>query len=545
MASIVFQTISLVYLLVIPICTSSLLSHDEECLALFHFKQTVLHQKYNGAGGNTGHVIGLDWSGSSLSGIINSNSTLFKLVHLQVLNLSMNNFVESQIPREIAGLRQLRSLDLSNCGFNGQIPKEISQLIQLSLLDLSGNPLRLQSPGLEYLLKNMTRLQHLHLSEVDLSSSVPNFLANFSSLKSIELGACQLQDEFPSAIFQLQKLIHLNIENNPNLTGSLPLFHNNSLLEHLSLALTGFTGTVPKSISNLNHLTYLDLQMCYFSGPIPGSLPNLTELTHLSLSKNEFTGVVPSLASLSKLTFLALGQNNFKKWCAYGWINKLTKLDVLRLSSMNIQDEILPYLANLTKLTFVSLDRNLIFGRIPTSLMNLTQLTSLDISENHLQGQISSTFLNFKSLWYLNLANNNFSGTVGLDSFFGVNKLEYLILNGNRLSFVTTNNYTNDTLPKLKNLGLSSCNLKEFPAFLRQMKMETLSLDDNEIEGVVPNWLWNNSQETLQMISLQSNSITGFYQHPQFLPWIRLEVFAMSNNQLQGRLPIPPETIVI
>ncbi|KAJ0507882.1 putative leucine-rich repeat-containing, plant-type, leucine-rich repeat domain superfamily [Helianthus annuus] len=450
MASIVFQTISLVYLLVIPICTSSLLSHDEECLALFHFKQTVLHQKYNGAGGfqkfaswsntsdsdcclfdgvvcsNTGHVIGLDWSGSSLSGIINSNSTLFKLVHLQ-----------------------------------------------------------------------------------------------------------------------LQKLIHLNIENNPNLTGSLPLFHNNSLLEHLSLALTGFTGTVPKSISNLNHLTYLDLQMCYFSGPIPGSLPNLTELTHLSLSKNEFTGVVPSLASLSKLTFLALGQNNFKKWCAYGWINKLTKLDVLRLSSMNIQDEILPYLANLTKLTFVSLDRNLIFGRIPTSLMNLTQLTSLDISENHLQGQISSTFLNFKSLWYLNLANNNFSGTVGLDSFFGVNKLEYLILNGNRLSFVTTNNYTNDTLPKLKNLGLSSCNLKEFPAFLRQMKMETLSLDDNEIEGVVPNWLWNNSQETLQMISLQSNSITGFYQHPQFLPWIRLEVFAMSNNQLQGRLPIPPETIVI
>ncbi|KAJ0733445.1 putative non-specific serine/threonine protein kinase [Helianthus annuus] len=199
MASIVIQTISLVYLLVIPICTSSLLSHDEECLALFQFKQTVLHQKYNGAGGfqkfaswsntsdsdcclfdgvvcsNTGHVIGLDWSGSSLSGIINSNSTLFKLVHLQVLNLSMNNFVESQIPHEIAGLRQLRSLDLSNCGFNGQIPNEISQLIQLSLLDLSGNPLRLQSPGLEYLLKNMTRLQHLYLSEVDLSSSVPTY----------------------------------------------------------------------------------------------------------------------------------------------------------------------------------------------------------------------------------------------------------------------------------------------------------------------------------------------------------------------------------
>ncbi|KAJ0733434.1 putative non-specific serine/threonine protein kinase [Helianthus annuus] len=174
MASIVFQTFSLVYLLVIPICTSSLLSHDEEeCFALFQFKQIVLHQKLDSwsntsdsdcclfdgvACSNTSHVIGLDWSRSSLSGIINSSSTLFKLVHLQVLNLSMNNFVESQIPHEIAGLRQLRRLDLSNSGFTGQIPNEISRLIQLSLLDLSGNPLRLQGPGLEYLLENMTRL---------------------------------------------------------------------------------------------------------------------------------------------------------------------------------------------------------------------------------------------------------------------------------------------------------------------------------------------------------------------------------------------------
>ncbi|KAK1439734.1 hypothetical protein QVD17_05554 [Tagetes erecta] len=584
MASSVFNmTISLLvqYLLLLFLtctCTASLLSDDEECLALFQFMQTNFHQSYDNAGGlqkfdswrnitsnesdnsstfdcclfdgvtcsNNPHVIRLDLSGSSLTGVINSNSTLFKLVHLQTLNLSMNNFVESQIPSEFARLKQLRSLDLSNSGFNGQIPNEMSHLTQLTSLDLSKNPLKLESPGLESLLHNMTRLENLHLSEVDLSSSVPSFLANFSSLRSIKLEYCNLQDKFPSAIFHLPKLKNLSMEHNPNLNGSLPEFLNNTVLEYLSLALTGFTGTIPNSIRNLNHLTYLDLQTCYFSGRIPGSLSNLTKLTYLSVSENEFAGVVPSLASLSKLNVLQLGQNNFDIRSTYGWINKLATLNKLRLERMNIHVEILPYLANLTKLSFVRMEGNFIFGHIPTSFMNLTQLRILDLQKYYFQGQISRSFLNFKSLVYLNLDYNNFNGTVGLDSFLGLNKLKLLSLSRNRLSFITTNNYTKDTLPELTYLGLSSCKLKEFPAFLRfRSKMSGLLFDYNEIEGLVPNWILNNNQETLQILSLQSNYITGFHQHPRFLPWTNLEVFDMTNNQLQGGLLIPTKTIVI
>ncbi|KAI3774313.1 hypothetical protein L1987_48863 [Smallanthus sonchifolius] len=575
MASIILQTMSLAYLLVILTCTASLSSHDEECLALFEFKQTIFHQdpfkgfqkldswrniKSNTSDNglvsdcclfegvvcsNKGHVIGLDLSGSSLSGHINSTSTLFKLVHLQMLNLSTNNFVESQIPSDIACFKELRSLDLSNSGFYGQIPNEISHLKQLSWLDLSGNPLKLQSPGLEYLLKNMTRLENLHLSGVELNSSVPLFLANFSSLRSIKLVGCRLQDEFPPAIFHLPKLKYLSMGHNSNLTGSFPEFHNTTLLEYLNLSSTGFIGIVPESIGNLNHLEVLSLAGCYFSGRIPGSLPNLTQLTFLSLYKNEFSGLVPSLASLSKLTVLALGYNSFEMGRVYDWINKLTTVTSLNLDFMNIHGEILPYLANLTKLSVVSMEGNFIFGRIPSLFMNLTQLTFLDLQSNLLQGQISSSFLNFKSLKVVSISNNNFSGTVGLDSFLGLNKLEVLDLSDNRLSFVTTN-YTNKTLPELKFLRLSYCHLKEFPAFLLfQTKIEELFLSENEIEGLIPNWIWNISQETLRVIVLRHNFITGFHEHPNFLPWIRLEAFDLAYNQLQGPLLIPPRTTVV
>jgi hypothetical protein len=47
---------------------------------------------------HTGHVIGLNLSSSCLFGSINSNSSLFRLVHLQSLSLANNYFNGSHIP---------------------------------------------------------------------------------------------------------------------------------------------------------------------------------------------------------------------------------------------------------------------------------------------------------------------------------------------------------------------------------------------------------------------------------------------------------------
>ncbi|CAI9268314.1 unnamed protein product [Lactuca saligna] len=570
------HTISLLYVLVTVTRTDSSLNHKKECSALFQFKQTIIHQHDASCAAHGSqmlhswnnsfdccswegvacshdhdqyyghHVIGLDLSERSLCGHINSSSTLFSLVHLQRLNLSMNDLGESEIPSEIARLKQLRSLDLSYSWFSGQIPNEISQLIQLSSLDLSGNSLKLHSPSLKDLVQNLTGLEELHLSGVDISSSVPHFLANFSSLRSIKLRDCSVRNEFPATILELPKLQVVNLADNTDLTGSFPIFHNISLLEEVILDFTGFIGIVPESLSHLNHLTVLSLTGCSFSGRIPRSLSNMTQLTYLGLGENHFTGSVPSLASLLKLDLLELNGNRFEKGRFPNWLGKLTKLSELYLSDMNINGEIPLFLSNLTKLSEVGMPRNSLTGGIPSWLFNLTQLTFLNLQMNQLQGPIPNTFSNFKNLEYLNLGGNNFSGRVELDMFLGLNKLQALALGYNMISLVVTNNYTNTTLPELHKLGLSSCNLKEFPAFLRfQNKMDTLLLDRNKIDGLVPVWIWNNSRETLEFLELAHNSITGFDQHPHFLPWTNLEVIFINDNQLRGQLPIPPKTTVM
>ncbi|CAH1450102.1 unnamed protein product [Lactuca virosa] len=75
--------------------------------------------------------------------------------------------------------------------------------------------------------------------------------------------------------------------------------------------------------------------------------------------------------------------------------------------------------------------------------------------------------------------------------------------------------------------------------------MEVLFLDSNKIDGMIPVWIWNNSTETLEVIDLSYNSISGFHHHPHFLQWRQLQVFSIENNQLRGKLPIPPKTTIL
>ena len=118
---------------------------------------------------DTGHVIGLNLSSSCLYGSMASNSSLFRLVHLQRLNLAYNDFNFSQVPNGFGNLSKLTYLNLSNSFFWGQVPPKFSELSKLSSLDLSHN-FMLYLISLKSLVQNLTSLEDLRLSNVQISS---------------------------------------------------------------------------------------------------------------------------------------------------------------------------------------------------------------------------------------------------------------------------------------------------------------------------------------------------------------------------------------
>ena len=88
---------------------------------------------------------------------------------------------------------------------------------------------------------------------------------------------------------------------------------------------------------------------------------------------------------------------------------------------------------------------------------------------------------------------------------------------------------------------LSSCNLREFPDFLKaQNELNTLDLSNNKIEGKIPKWFCNVGKGTLQYLNLSFNLLSGFEQPLKVLPWKIIVYLDLRSNMLQGSLPIPP-----
>nr|XP_017251217.1 PREDICTED: receptor-like protein 12 [Daucus carota subsp. sativus] len=394
----------------------------------------------------------------------------------------------------------------------------IFSLVHLQTLNLADNNFRTSPIPPE--IAQLSSLINLNLSLSGFSGQIPPQLSGMSNLTSIDLSTNKFCGGFPVAIFDLPALLVLNVSGNKNLTGFLPEFNQTNSLTALELASTKFSGNLPAAIGNLQSLAKLQLEECLFSGSIPASIGNLTELTYLSLSSNMFT-------KQGKLI----------------WLDRLIKLTVLSLEDTNLYGDIPPSLANLTRLTTLSLGSNNFSGVIPLWLMNMTQLTTLSLHQNKLAGPIKSSFSQLKNLESLYLHDNNLIGTVEAGIFLSLEKLTSLTLSYNKITLLA-HHPVNFTLPKLKMLQLSQCNLSEIPYFLKfQNSLEVLLLRGNNIHGEIPHWIWNASDH-LETIDLSANFLTAMKHNPMALQSKSLIVIDISNNMLKGNLPLPPPNTV-
>ncbi|KAI3936572.1 hypothetical protein MKW92_030060, partial [Papaver armeniacum] len=96
--------------------------------------------------------------------------------------------------------------------------------------------------------------------------------------------------------------------------------------------------------------------------------------------------------------------------------------------------------------------------------------------------------------------------------------------------------------PQVQTLGLSSCNLTEFPIFLKyQSQLRELDLSNNHIHGKIPNWIGKIGNGSLSSLNLSYN----FLEDPNRpLPIDSFKsmfsIIDLHSNRLQGKNLILP-----
>ncbi|MBA0849178.1 hypothetical protein Goshw_012522, partial [Gossypium schwendimanii] len=360
----------------------------------------------------------------------------------------------------------------------------------------------------ENMVANLTQLRHLLLSEVNMSQVVPTSFLNMSSyIQTLVLeNNYELHGKFPEDVFRFPYLQKFRVSSN-FLELKFPKTNWSAPLKSLQVTLS-YLEELPDSIGDLTSLEIFDLPVNHLGGPIPASLGNLTQLKYLDLSDNNLSGVLPVSAF------------------------------------------------NLRQVQFVDFSRNKLAGSFPSQVSELSQLSILDLDRNFLSGRVPSWLFSLPSLVLLRLSNNKLTGPI--DQFDKVTPLEEAYLQNALLSF-TSESKVNYSLPNLLSLNLSSCDIIDFPDFVRNLEgLRELDLSNNRIHVIEANMFVKLKE--LQRLDLSHNSLLSLSNNGNlslFLPNLgylslsscNLTVFAnfltiqeslrelyLSNNSIQGQI---------
>ncbi len=149
-----------------------------------------------------------DWTGVAVS------SSLQRVTGVTPTNQSLNG----AIPTQLAGLTELRDLQLSYNALTGSIPAELGSLEQLDILYLFSNQLTGSIPGE---LGNLANLRFLGLRDNQLSGAIPSGFATLWSLQDLYLNNNQLSGAIPAALGDLGLRV-IYVSGNSGLSGCIP-----------------------------------------------------------------------------------------------------------------------------------------------------------------------------------------------------------------------------------------------------------------------------------------------------------------------------------
>ncbi|KAJ6950968.1 receptor-like protein 9b [Populus alba x Populus x berolinensis] len=467
------------------------------------------------------------------------NASLFlPFQQLNALDLGNNSIAGWVQNKVFLDLKNLEYLDLSYNTLNNIIFQTIRTMTSLKTLKLEDCSLNDQIPTTQGFL-NLKNLEYLDLSSNTLDNNILQSIGTMTSLKTLILASCKLDGQIPIAqgLCDLNHLQVLDMIDN-DLNGFLPpCLANLTSLQGLYLSSNNLK--IPMSLSPLYNLSKLksfhgsDNEI--FAEENDHNLSPKFQLKYLYLrGRGQDTGTLPKFfyhqfsLQILDLTNIQI-KGEFSNWL----IENNTYLYKLYLENCSLSGPFLLPKNSHVNLSFLSISMNHFQGQIPSEIgARFPGLEVLLMSDNGFSGSIPFPLGNISSMQILDLSNNNLQGQIS-EGIGNMSSLEFLDLSGNNFSgrlpprFVTSLNLRYVYLSRNKLQGPITM------AFYDLAEIVALDLSHNNLTSTIPEWIGRLSN--LRFLLLSYNNLEG--EIPIQLSRLdQLSLIDLSHNHLSGSI---------
>ncbi|XP_052298166.1 receptor-like protein 13 isoform X18 [Citrus sinensis] len=476
--------------------------------------------------------------------------------NLEALDMSNNEIDNLVVPQGYRGLRNLKSLDLSEVGIRdgSNLLRSMGSFPSLNTLYLTSNNFIDTTSELH----NFTNLEYLALDSSSLHISLLQSIASFTSLKILTMTNCEVNGVLSGQeLHNFANLEYLALDFSSLHTSLLQSIASFTSLKKLSMTNCEVNGVLSgqalETLSRLTNLKMLDLRGNLFNNSILSSLAHLSSLTSLDLSENKLEGSInvkefDSLSNLEELDMSGNEIDNFQVPQDYGGLRKLKSL---HLSRVGIRDgsKLLRSMGSFPSLNTLYLWGNNFTETMTTTtqeLHNFTNLEYLTLDSSSLHISLLQSIASiFPSLKNLSMIGCEVNGLVRGQGFPHFKSLEHLDMEGALIALNTSFlQIIGESMPSLKYLSLFGSILGTNSSRILDrglcslVHLQVLNIAYNDLRGSLP-WCLAN-MTSLRILDVSSNQLTGSISSSPLVHLTSIEELYLSNNHFQIPISLEP-----
>lgn len=212
---------------------------------------------------------------------------------------------EWTLPEDIKYLTELLDLRINKQKLTGAFPESVCDLAKLKILYLQGN---LFTGALPQSIANLSELTQLYIDQnANMSGSLPKEIGQLKKLERLNISQSGIGGEIPVELGQCESLLQF-MAFKCNLSGALPDIWDMPVLQTVMIHTNpGITGELPASLGKVKKISTsgpsIQLYGCNITGNIPESFAGLdggTKKVQVQIQQNKMSGVVPSAVKAHK-----------------------------------------------------------------------------------------------------------------------------------------------------------------------------------------------------------------------------------------------------